>query len=289
MRSSMTRNVIGDPQVLVRSPKVADHRQRGRLDGSSWCRSIPAITRLRSSEPRPMVAQANAQPPISTPIEAHKRASIRRETCEQPRRRSHLRHQEASGQICQAGSAPHRQPTYHVNLTRLATWQAAQLTSARAIDPVLRARAPSADAQLCADETALRHAKDKLVTHCASRRRAGRATRFGSRRALAQPVQCCGARSGKTRGCRKLQGDPAQPPCSRQPADLAIGCLIRRSFKGMSHSSAGSGAAFSVLPPENATGSLSRWCSRLPVRSSSIRRHVISGPSCRCCRPGKLR
>jgi membrane fusion protein, multidrug efflux system len=52
-----------------------------------------------------------------------------------------------------------------------------------------------------------------------------------------------------------------------QPADIAIDAYPGRIFKGRVDSiQAGSGAAFSLLPPENATGNFVKVVQRVPVK-----------------------
>jgi membrane fusion protein, multidrug efflux system len=56
--------------------------------------------------------------------------------------------------------------------------------------------------------------------------------------------------------------------CSRgQPAEITVDAYPSRTFTGHVESiQAGSGAAFSLLPPENATGNYVKVVQRVPVK-----------------------
>ena len=52
-----------------------------------------------------------------------------------------------------------------------------------------------------------------------------------------------------------------------QPVDIAVDAFPNRTFKGHVDSvQAGSGTAFSLLPPENATGNYVKIVQRVPVK-----------------------
>ena len=65
-----------------------------------------------------------------------------------------------------------------------------------------------------------------------------------------------------------------------QPVEAEVDALGGRTFKGYVDSiQAGSGAAFSLLPPENATGNYVKVVQRVPVKSVST--HFRCGPAAR--------
>ncbi len=70
------------------------------------------------------------------------------------------------------------------------------------------------------------------------------------------------------------------------PVDIRIDAYPGRTFKGHVDSiQAGSGAAFSLLPPENATGNFVKVVQRVPVKIVFDEPpDVCSGPACRWCR-----
>ena len=87
---------------------------------------------------------------------------------------------------------------------------------------------------------------------------------------------------------RELQGDATRPDAAGQPVDIAIDAYPDRLFRGHVDSiQAGSGAAFSLLPPENATGNFVKVVQRVPVKIVFDDRlpTSISAPACRSSPP----
>ena len=74
-----------------------------------------------------------------------------------------------------------------------------------------------------------------------------------------------------------------------QPVRITVDSVEGRAFTGHVDSiMAGSGARFSLLPPENAVGNYVKVVQRIPIKTSSMsqsRRRMCWGPECRWCRP----
>jgi membrane fusion protein (multidrug efflux system) len=145
----------------------------------------------------------------------------------------------------------------------------ANLVAARQQIPVLQAQRASAEAQLAQMEATLQHARDNLErTHLVAPE-PGRATRISAAiGALAQPgqVQMMFVPENKwvTANFKETQLDLMR---AGQPAEISIDAYPGRVFKGHVDSiQAGSGAAFSLLPPENATGNFVKVVQRVPVK-----------------------
>ncbi len=65
----------------------------------------------------------------------------------------------------------------------------------------------------------------------------------------------------------KLQGAAAYPCGARTESEFTVDALPGRKFTGVVESiMAGTGAAFSLLPPENATGNYVKVVQRIPVK-----------------------
>jgi membrane fusion protein (multidrug efflux system) len=135
--------------------------------------------------------------------------------------------------------------------------------------PVLEAQRISAVAQLKQMEAALQHARDNLERTRLTAPVPGRATKISAAvGALAQPGQVMmifvPENKWVTANFKETQLDLMRPG---QPADIAIDAYPGRIFKGHVDSvQAGSGAAFSLLPPENATGNYVKVVQRVPVK-----------------------
>ena len=72
-----------------------------------------------------------------------------------------------------------------------------------------------------------------------------------------------------------------------QPADISIDSYPRGLHGHVNSFEAGSGIAFAILPPENATGNYDKVVQRVPVKIVSTRRPICisrSGPACRSSR-----
>jgi membrane fusion protein, multidrug efflux system len=145
----------------------------------------------------------------------------------------------------------------------------ANLVAAQKQIPVLQAQRASADAQLKQMEAALQHARDNLERTRLTAPEPGRATRISAAvGALAQPGQVLmifvPENKWVTANFKETQLTYMRPG---QPADIAIDAYPGRIFKGRVDSiQAGSGAAFSLLPPENATGNFVKVVQRVPVK-----------------------
>jgi membrane fusion protein (multidrug efflux system) len=158
------------------------------------------------------------------------------------------------------------------NLTQAAAGMASAEANAVAAQkqiPVLEAQRLSAAAQLEQMEAALQHARDNLERTHLTAPVPGRATRISAAvGALAQPGQVLmifvPEYKWVTANFKETQLDLMRPG---QPADIAIDAYPGRIFNGHVDSiQAGSGAAFSLLPPENATGNYVKVVQRVPVK-----------------------
>jgi membrane fusion protein, multidrug efflux system len=158
------------------------------------------------------------------------------------------------------------------NLTQAqAAVESAQANAAAAQKqiPVLAAQRVSATAQLEQMQAALQHANDNLERTRLTAPEPGRATKISAAvGALAQPGQVLmifvPENKWVTANFKETQLTLMRPG---QPADIAIDAYPGRVFKGHVDSiQAGSGAAFSLLPPENATGNFVKVVQRVPVK-----------------------
>ncbi|MBV9970438.1 MAG: HlyD family secretion protein, partial [Xanthobacteraceae bacterium] len=145
----------------------------------------------------------------------------------------------------------------------------ANLVAAQKQVPMLEAQRASAQAQLKQMEAALQHAKDNLGRTRLVAPEPGRATKISAAvGALAQPGQVLmifvPESKWVTANFKETQLTHMRPG---QPVDIAIDAYPSRVFKGHVDSiQAGSGAAFSLLPPENATGNFVKVVQRVPVK-----------------------
>jgi membrane fusion protein, multidrug efflux system len=145
----------------------------------------------------------------------------------------------------------------------------ANLTAAQKQIPVLEAQRRSAEAQLKQMEAALQHAKDNLQRASLTAPEPGRATKISAAvGALAQPGQVLmifvPESKWVTANFKETQLTRMRPG---QPVDIAIDAYPGRVFEGHVDSvQAGSGAAFSLKPPENATGNFVKVVQRVPVK-----------------------
>jgi membrane fusion protein, multidrug efflux system len=145
----------------------------------------------------------------------------------------------------------------------------ANLVAAQKQIPVLQAQRANAEAQLKQMEAALQHAKDNLERTRLTAPQPGRATKISAAvGAVAQPGQVLmifvPENKWVTANFKETQLTYMRPG---QPADIAIDAYPGRIFKGHVDSiQAGSGAAFSLLPPENATGNFVKVVQRVPVK-----------------------
>jgi membrane fusion protein (multidrug efflux system) len=158
------------------------------------------------------------------------------------------------------------------NLTQAqAAVESAQANAAAAQKqiPVLEAQRVSAVAQLEQMQAALQHAKDNLERTRLTAPEPGRATKISAAvGAPAQPGQVLmifvPENKWVTANFKETQLTLMR---AGQPADIAIDAYPGRVFKGHVDSiQAGSGAAFSLLPPENATGNFVKVVQRVPVK-----------------------
>jgi membrane fusion protein, multidrug efflux system len=135
--------------------------------------------------------------------------------------------------------------------------------------PVLEAQRVSATAQLEQMQAALQHAEDNLERTRLTAPEPGSATKISAAvGALAQPGQVLmifvPENKWVTANFKETQLTLMR---AGQPADIAIDAYPGRVFKGHVDSiQAGSGAAFSLLPPENATGNFVKVVQRVPVK-----------------------
>jgi membrane fusion protein, multidrug efflux system len=135
--------------------------------------------------------------------------------------------------------------------------------------PVLEAQRLSAVAQLKQMQAALQHARDNLERTRLAAPEPGRATKISAAvGALAQPGQVLmifvPENKWVTANFKETQLALMRPG---QAADIEIDAYPGRVFKGRVDSiQAGSGAAFSLLPPQNATGNFVKVVQRVPVK-----------------------
>jgi membrane fusion protein (multidrug efflux system) len=135
--------------------------------------------------------------------------------------------------------------------------------------PVLETQRDSAAAQLKQMQAALQHARDNLERTRLAAPEPGRATKISAAvGTLAQPGQVLmifvPENKWVTANFKETQLTLMRPG---QAADIEIDAYPGRVFKGHVDSiQAGSGAAFSLLPPENATGNFVKVVQRVPVK-----------------------
>jgi membrane fusion protein (multidrug efflux system) len=135
--------------------------------------------------------------------------------------------------------------------------------------PVLETQRDSAAAQLEQMQAALQHARDNLERTRLVAPEPGRATKISAAvGALAQPGQVLMTfvpeNKWVTANFKETQLNLMRP---MQPADIEIDAYPGRVFTGHVDSiQAGSGAAFALLPPENATGNFVKVVQRVPVK-----------------------
>jgi membrane fusion protein (multidrug efflux system) len=135
--------------------------------------------------------------------------------------------------------------------------------------PVLESQRLSAVAQLEQMEAALHHARDNLDRTRLIAPEPGRATKISAAVGLlAQPGQVLmifvPENKWITANFKETQLTLMRPG---QSAELEIDAYPDRVFEGHVDSvQAGSGAAFSLLPPENATGNFVKVVQRVPVK-----------------------
>jgi membrane fusion protein, multidrug efflux system len=145
----------------------------------------------------------------------------------------------------------------------------ANLIAARKQIPILAAQRQSAEAQLKQMEAALQHARDNLQRASLTAPEPGRATKISAAvGALAQPGQVLMVFVPENKWVTaNLKETQLTRMRSGQPVDIAIDAYPGRIFKGHVDSiQSGSGAAFSLLPPENATGNFVKVVQRVPVK-----------------------
>jgi membrane fusion protein, multidrug efflux system len=135
--------------------------------------------------------------------------------------------------------------------------------------PVLESQRLSAVAQLKQTEAALQHARDNLDRTRLIAPKPGRATKISAAVGLlAQPGQVLmifvPENKWITANFKETQLTLMRPG---QPVGIEIDAYPSRVFEGHVDSvQAGSGAAFSLLPPENATGNFVKVVQRVPVK-----------------------
>jgi membrane fusion protein, multidrug efflux system len=135
--------------------------------------------------------------------------------------------------------------------------------------PVLESQRLSAVAQLKQVEAASQHARDNRDRTRLTAPEPGRATKISAAVGLlAQPGQVLmifvPENKWITANFKETQLTLMRPG---QPADIEIDAYPSRVFEGHVDSvQAGSGAAFSLLPPENATGNFVKVVQRVPVK-----------------------
>jgi len=135
--------------------------------------------------------------------------------------------------------------------------------------PVLEAQRQRAVAQLAQMQAALTLAQINLTRTRIAAPEPGRATKISATLgALAQPgtvlMMFVPERKWVTANFKETQLTLMRPG---QPVDISVDAYPGRSFGGHVDSiQAGSGAAFSLLPPENATGNYVKVVQRVPVK-----------------------
>jgi membrane fusion protein, multidrug efflux system len=134
---------------------------------------------------------------------------------------------------------------------------------------VLETQRDSAAAQFKQMQAALQHARDNLERTRLTAPEPGRATKISAALgALAQPGQVLmifvPENKWVTANFKETQLTLMRPG---QATDIEIDAYPGQLFKGHVDSvQAGSGAAFSLLPPENATGNFVKVVQRVPVK-----------------------
>jgi membrane fusion protein (multidrug efflux system) len=145
----------------------------------------------------------------------------------------------------------------------------ANADAARRQVPILQTQQQVAEAQLKQAQAGLETARINLSRTQIAAPVAGRATRITAAvGAVAQPAQTLmmfvPTDMWITANFKETQITHMRPG---QPVDIEIDAYPGRTFKGRVDSlQAGSGAAFSLLPPENATGNFVKVVQRVPVK-----------------------
>jgi membrane fusion protein, multidrug efflux system len=170
-----------------------------------------------------------------------------------------------------AGTQQQAQQTASTLVEAEANLASAQANAAAAQKqvPILDAQRESAQAQLMAAQAALTLAQANLARTRVTALEPGRATKISAAvGAVAQPGQILmifvPQEKWVTANFKETQLTFMRPG---QRADIAIDAYPERIFSGHVDSiQAGSGAAFSLLPPENATGNYVKVVQRIPVK-----------------------
>jgi membrane fusion protein (multidrug efflux system) len=135
--------------------------------------------------------------------------------------------------------------------------------------PVLETQKQGAQAQLEQGQAAVRRAEANLVRTQIMAPETGRATKISAAvGGLAQPGQALmmfvPVNVWVTANFKETQLDRMRPG---EPVEISVDAYPGRTFRGHVDSiQAGSGAAFSLLPPENATGNFVKVVQRVPVK-----------------------
>ena len=239
-----TTATTGSPSNSARE-KVATQRSDHRADGSSdrragSCRRA-GKTQLVSARRRGQTHRAGAR----SPEPAWSRATPQAANCRNRRRRTATRRWPAS-RARRPRSIPRRQCG--------------------------RAQGPAAGGDLHTQRTQDRarqgRARSILYRYSRAARRRDRQSRRADRRLRADRPAACEPRSAGRGIChRQFQGDAGRATQART-AGLDCGrCASRTPINGTVESfSPASGAVFSLLPPDNATGNFTKIVQRLPVR-----------------------
>jgi membrane fusion protein (multidrug efflux system) len=134
---------------------------------------------------------------------------------------------------------------------------------------VLRTRRQSAQAQVKAAQATLDQAQTNLARTTIEAPRAGRIAKLSAAKgAYAQPgsalMELVPGNFWITANFKETQLTDMRPG---QPVDIAVDAYPGKTFHGHVDSiQAGSGTAFSLLPPENATGNFVKVVQRVPVK-----------------------
>ena len=174
-----------------------------------------------------------------------------------------LRRNAGTPQQAQQGASNLRQAEANLGSAR------ANAVAAQAQVPVLETQRQSTLAQVAQAEATLNQAKNNLVRTNVLAPEPGRVTKISAAiGATAQPGQILmlfvPERKWVTANFKETQLTLMR---SGQPVDIAIDAYPGRVFRGHIDSiQAGSGAAFSLLPPENATGNFVKVVQRVPVK-----------------------
>ena len=204
---------------------------------------------------------------------------------------------QANGEAQQAAAAVESQASALVQATRRIDESRATLSSAVSQRQQVGVRQTQVDAARGRLDQALANlAQAELSLAYTTMRRADERARDQEDRrgrpgGAARPAVPRGGGSPRRLGGRKLQGDGPHERATRPAGHDHGRHLPRRGLQGRASDSiqAGSGAVFSLLPPENASGNFVKVVQRVPVKlvfdPGETARSTPSSPACRSSPP----